>query len=101
MKRASKESKATASRLVREAWSDSKPGLGAIAVFSVFVNLMKLTVPLFVLQTLDRVTASRSVVTLVMLASITLVAAGAGAQTARVGRAQSLKRGGGGGGGVG
>lgn len=46
----------------------------AVAVFSLCVNLLMLTVPLYMLQVFDRVLASRSIETLVML---TIVAAGA------------------------
>ena len=63
---------------MRAAWRQSWWGLATIFVFSIFINLAKLAVPLFVLQILDRVISSRSVVTLIMLASITLCAAGAG-----------------------
>ncbi|MCH8953290.1 MAG: type I secretion system permease/ATPase, partial [Proteobacteria bacterium] len=39
----------------------------AVAVFSIFVNLLMLTGPLFMLQIYDRVLSSRSVETLVAL----------------------------------
>lgn len=46
----------------------------AVAAFSFFVNLLMLTVPLYMLQVFDRVLTSRSIETLVML---TIVAVGA------------------------
>ncbi len=52
----------------------SLPGLLAIALFSVFINLLKLAAPLFILQVLDRVLASRSLETLFLLTAITLIA---------------------------
>lgn len=60
--------------LLRRAWRSSRPGLVAIGVFSVFINVLKLATPLYVLQILDRVIASRSLETLFMLTTITLVA---------------------------
>ncbi|WP_299616664.1 type I secretion system permease/ATPase [Pelagibius sp.] len=59
-------------------WRESWSGLISIFLFSIFVNIARLAVPLFVLQILDRVISSRSMVTLIMLASITLCVAGAG-----------------------
>jgi len=56
------------------AWRRSSPGLAAIVVFSIFINLLKLATPIYVLQLLDRVIASRSMETLLMLSVITLVA---------------------------
>ena len=65
-------------KAIRAAWKESWSGLVSIFVFSIFVNLAKLATPLFVLQLLDRVVSSRSLVTLVMLATITLCAVAAG-----------------------
>lgn len=59
---------------VRAAWRQSYSGLGAVAVFSVFINILKLAVPLYVLQILDRVISSGSLETLFMLTAITLIA---------------------------
>lgn len=75
----SKTSAVTTSRHpMRAMWRESWWGLFSIFLFSVFINISKLAVPLFVMQILDRVVSSRSIVTLVMLASITLCAVGAG-----------------------
>lgn len=65
-------------KTLRAAWRRSTPGLVSIGVFSVFINLSKLAVPLFVMQVLDRVISSRSIPTLIMLTSITLIAVTAG-----------------------
>ena len=54
-------------RELAEALSTSRGLLVAIAVFSVFANLLILTGPLFMLQVYDRVLASRSVETLTAL----------------------------------
>jgi PrtD family type I secretion system ABC transporter len=59
---------------LRLAWRKSYLGLTIIGIFSVFINLLKLTIPLYVLQILDRVVASRSIETLVMLTAITVTA---------------------------
>ena len=64
---------------LRSAWRRSFPGLAAIAVFSVFINLLRLATPIYVLQLLDRVIASRSLETLLMLSVITLAAIVCGA----------------------
>ena len=63
---------------IRAMWRESWSGLFSIFLFSIFINIAKLAVPLFVLQILDRVISSRSMVTLVMLASITICVAAAG-----------------------
>ncbi len=60
--------------VLRSAWRKSYAGLAAVGVFSVFINILRLATPLYVLQLLDRVVASRSHETLVMLTVITLVA---------------------------
>ena len=52
---------------IRAALSESRGLLVSCAVFSVFVNLLMLTGPLFMLQVYDRVLASRSEATLVTL----------------------------------
>lgn len=54
--------------------SRCRPALAVAALFSFFANLLILTVPLYMLQVFDRVLASRSEDTLVML---TIIAAGA------------------------
>lgn len=55
-------------------WRRSAPGLAAVAFFSVFLNLLKFATPLYMLQVLDRVPASRSVETLVLLTAVALLA---------------------------
>lgn len=59
---------------LRSAWRKSYPGLAAIAFFSIFINILKLAAPIYILQILDKVVASGSLETLVMLTIITLVA---------------------------
>jgi ATP-binding cassette, subfamily C, bacterial len=55
------------------AWrSRAKPTLTAVAVFSTFVNLMMLTMPLYLFQLSDRVLTSRSLDTLLMLTIVAL-----------------------------
>ena len=63
-----------ARRVMRMAWRRSYPGLAAILLFSIFINVLKLATPLYVLQILDRIPASRSVETLMMLTAITVAA---------------------------
>lgn len=55
-------------------WRRSAPGLTAVVVFSVFLNILKFATPLYMLQVLDRVPASRSVETLLLLTAVALVA---------------------------
>ena len=64
--------------VIKEAWRRSSPGLSLIALFSVFINLFRLVTPIYVLQILDRIPASESVETLVMLTVITVCAITAG-----------------------
>ena len=59
---------------LRSAWHKSYPGLMSVGVFSVFINILKLATPIYILQLLDRVIASRSLETLFMLSVITLIA---------------------------
>lgn len=55
------------------AWrARARPTLTAVAVFSTFVNLMMLTMPLYLFQLSDRVLTSRSLDTLVMLTIVAL-----------------------------
>lgn len=63
-----------APKLLGTMWRQSTPGLAAVGLFTLFINLLKLATPIFVLQVLDRVIASRSVDTLIMLTVITVVA---------------------------
>ena len=55
---------------VRAALSESRRLFVSIGLFSIFVNLLMLTGPLFMLQIYDRVLASRSEATLVALVAI-------------------------------
>jgi ABC-type protease/lipase transport system fused ATPase/permease subunit len=64
---------------MQSAWRRSYPGLFVVLLFSVVVNLLKLATPLYVLQILDRIPASRSVETLLMLTVIALAAVLTGA----------------------
>ncbi len=61
-------------RIIRTAWRRSYAGLSVILLFSVLTNLLKLATPLYVMQVLDRIPASRSIETLVMLTVITIAA---------------------------
>ena len=55
---------------IRSALAESRRLLVSIGLFSVFVNLLMLTGPLFMLQIYDRVLTSRSEATLVALVGI-------------------------------
>ena len=61
---------ADGTREIRDALAESRRLFGACALFSVFVNLLMLTGPLFMLQVYDRVLSSRSEATLVTLLGI-------------------------------
>lgn len=63
---------------VAAAWRASRGGLTAIAVFSIFINILKFATPLYLLQVFDRVPASRSIETLIMLTVAALVAVACG-----------------------
>lgn len=60
--------------VLKAAWRKSYAGLTMVVVFSVFINLLRLALPLYVLQVLDRVVSSHSHETLIMLTTITLAA---------------------------
>ena len=60
------------------AWRASRGGLTAVVIFSTFINVLKFATPLYLLQVLDRIPASRSVETLVMLTAAVLVAVACG-----------------------
>jgi PrtD family type I secretion system ABC transporter len=60
--------------LLKSGWKKSRPGLSVIALFSIFINILKLAMPLYVLHVLDRVISSGSLETLGMLTAITLIA---------------------------
>ncbi|MGI9433873.1 MAG: type I secretion system permease/ATPase [Geminicoccaceae bacterium] len=68
-----RQSKA-APNAMKLAWRQSRGGLVIIGIFSIFTNLLRLVTPIYVLQILDRIPASRSVETLVMLTVITVCA---------------------------
>ncbi|MDO5528763.1 MAG: ATP-binding cassette domain-containing protein [Paracoccus sp. (in: a-proteobacteria)] len=55
-------------------WAASRPGLLAALIFTAVFNLLKFATPLYLLQVLDRVPASRSIETLVMLTIAVLIA---------------------------
>jgi PrtD family type I secretion system ABC transporter len=59
-------------------WRRSYVGLGVVLVFSVVINIVELTAPLYVLQVFDRVLSSKSGPTLIMLTVIAVVAILAG-----------------------
>jgi ATP-binding cassette, subfamily C, bacterial exporter for protease/lipase len=65
-------------QVIRAAWRASRPGLVAVGIFSAFINVLKFSVPLYMLHAFDRVPASRSIETLVMLTLIVIVAVIAG-----------------------
>lgn len=52
---------------------EQRPLLWAVAVFSVFINLLMLTGPLYMLQVYDRVLGSRSEATLVALSALAML----------------------------
>ncbi len=64
---------------LRSAWRQSYAGLAAILIFTLLINVLKLALPLYIFQLLDRVVSSRSVETLIMLTLIVVVAVTAGA----------------------
>src|SRR5918998_1020466 len=66
------------SQVVRLAWRASRVGIVAILIFSAFINVLKLAIPLYLLQVFDRVIASRSIETLVVLTLIVVIAVFAG-----------------------
>ena len=59
---------------LRAMWRESRLGLAAIAVFTVFYNALRLATAIYALTVLDRVMASRSAETLVLLTVIVLIA---------------------------
>ena len=52
---------------VRAAWRASRLGLLMVFILGIFINILKFATPFYLLHVLDRVPASRSVETLVML----------------------------------
>lgn len=59
---------------LREAFAACRGGFFAVAVFSLFINLLMLVTPLYMLQLFDRVLGSRSTDTLMVLTLITVLA---------------------------
>ena len=59
---------------LRHAWRRSYPGLFFVFVFSALINVLKLAIPLYIFQLLDRVLSSRSIDTLIVLTLITVCA---------------------------
>ncbi|OSP54179.1 type I secretion system permease/ATPase [Pseudoruegeria sp. SK021] len=55
---------------LREARAESRPLFWMVGIFSVFVNILMLTGPIFMLQVYDRVLGSRSEATLVALTAL-------------------------------
>lgn len=64
--------------MVRLAWRASFGGILSILVFSIFVNVLRFVAPLYILHIFDRIPASRSVETLILLTIIALLAVVAG-----------------------
>lgn len=73
-----KRRKAGTITAVTTAWRASRGGLAAVVIFTVFFNLLKFAMPLYLLQVLDRVPASRSIETLIMLTVAVLIAVSCG-----------------------
>ena len=65
--------------VVSAAWRKSLGGLLAVMIFTTFFNLLKFASPLYLLQVLDRIPASRSYETLVMLTILVSIAIVCGA----------------------
>jgi len=55
---------------LRSLFTQSLAAFGGVAVFSMFINLLMLTIPLYMLQIFDHVLASRSTETLLVLTGI-------------------------------
>ena len=64
----------SAGRELRDAFAACRGGFFAVALFSLFINLLMLVTPLYMLQLFDRVLGSRSTDTLVVLTIITVLA---------------------------
>ncbi|MFZ4808533.1 MAG: type I secretion system permease/ATPase [Hyphomicrobiaceae bacterium] len=65
-------------RVLREAWRRSRPGLLVVFILTAFIALLKLTLPLYIFQLLDRVIASRSLDTVYLLTGIAVFGLTAG-----------------------
>ena len=57
-----------------EMWRRSRPGLAAVVIFGIFINLLRFSGPLYLIQIFDRVVSSRSIETLVALTAAALLA---------------------------
>lgn len=66
--------KSSISQDLREAFAACRGGFIAVAVFSLFINLLMLATPLYMLQLFDRVLGSRSTDTLMVLTIIAVLA---------------------------
>ncbi|WP_048708999.1 type I secretion system permease/ATPase [Microvirga massiliensis] len=74
MSRLGRKRTASKSGVIRAAWKASRFGLLTIFVLSIFINILRFVTPYYLLHVLDRVPASRSVETLVMLTAAAIVA---------------------------
>lgn len=81
-------------KFLKMIWRRSYPGLAAIGLFSVFFNILRLATALYALNVFDRVVASRSVETLIMLTIAVLIAVAAGALLGVIRRVMLLHWGG-------
>ncbi|SFA44132.1 ATP-binding cassette, subfamily C [Paracoccus halophilus] len=73
-----KRRKAGTETSLAAAWRISRPGLAAVMIFTACFNLLKFAMPLYLIQALDRVPASRSIETLVMLTIMVVIATACG-----------------------
>jgi ATP-binding cassette, subfamily C, bacterial exporter for protease/lipase len=74
MSRLRRKSTAGRSGALRAAWRASRLGLATVFIFGILINILKFATPFYLLHVLDRVPASRSVETLVMLTAAATVA---------------------------
>ena len=58
------------SKLLRKAFALLLPAVAVLGVFSIFINLLRLTIPLYLLQVIDRVISSQSEETLIFISII-------------------------------
>lgn len=62
------------SRELKEAWASLVPPIGLLGIYSIFINLLRLTIPLFMMQVIDRVLSSQSEETLLYITLIAVTA---------------------------
>ncbi len=74
------------SKVLRSAMRRLLPGLGLLALFSIFTNLLRLTIPLYLLQVVDRVISSESQDTLIYITLIAVAALLTGAVLMIIGK---------------